>query len=64
MSQESTCSMILLRLTKRTDLPADVIATLYHAAEAAICEQHEAYNLGLRQGEIAAQHGQPPYMVG
>lgn len=63
MPEPKKSSDVLLRLTRRTDLPADVIATLYHAAEAVECELHEAYQNGIRDGEIAEQNRHQTYMV-
>lgn len=45
-----SASSILQRLARRTDLPADVIASLHTAREVVLCAEADHYQQGLADG--------------
>jgi hypothetical protein len=52
---------MLRRLAQRTDLPVEVVATLYSAAELSLLREHDAYNCGFTDGvnrTLATQRGE------
>lgn len=53
MSDAASTSDILLRLARRSDLPADVIATLFSVAELAVLREHQQYASGMQNARVA-----------
>lgn len=54
-----TTAEILGRLINRSDLPADVIATLHLCRELAVLREHDAHRTGFAEAAAQAGRGMP-----